>query len=277
MKYYVIKVINLYKVMPHMFKNKFNSIPLISLLSFVLISFILLSDSPAMAQSGGQNKVYNLKINQTDWLKNSPGPSLKREDINNAGDPFGSDDGALDAPADAFKDNTIPQKPFNLNADQSGGGMGQPQQATPAMQSQQPVMPQQPRTLQAQDPESVGQMKLAWDMWHKRVAEAIYIKYNRLATVAFKRSRPLAAQVAYTVTRNGQITNVRLVQRSPNLIYNTMIFGVLKSMNGHPILAFPQGSRRMTVDKTGTFYCNYINNSGYKYTTGDTETIKNQR
>lgn len=259
-----------------MFKTKFNSIHSLSLLSFVVMSFIVLSGQPATAQNSGQNKVYNLKIGHTDWMNTGTGPSLKREDINNAGDPFGSDDGALDAPQDAFKDNTIPQKPFNLNAGQSGM-MGAPQQATPAMQSQKPVMPTQPRNLQAQDPESVGQMKLAWDMWHKRVAEAIYIKYNRLATVAFKRSRPMAAQVAYTVTRNGQITNVRLVQRSPNLIYNTMIFGVLKSMNGNPILTFPQGSRRMTVDKTGTFYCNYINNSGYKYTTGDTETIKNQR
>ena len=211
-------------------------------------------------------------------------PSLERNDIDESKDPFGSGgEETFDAPDSMFQgQNAIPDspKPYNLNANQQGQPMqGQPmvpQRAMPPMQAQQPIVPNNQQAV-AQDPESVGQMKLAWDMWHKRVAEAIYVKYDRLVKMGFSKSRPLAARARYTVTRDGRIINVKLIQKSNNFLYNTMIFGVLKSMNGSPILAYPQGSRRMVVEKTGRFLWNVNNVNGFRYTTGDRETITQPR
>lgn len=244
----------------------------------LLVLTAALCFSPLIACDTAQAQGKPLKGSASlDDIYKKDGPSLNRQDIDNAGDPFGSEADSFDAPESSFASQTpMPENPppFNLNANQGGNGAPmQAMQGTPGMQPQQPINVTPPQQAAAQDPESVGQMKLAWDQWHKRVAESIYVKYNGLARVAFKRSRPLAARVAYTVTRNGQITNVRLIQRSPNLIFNTMIFGVLKSMNGNPILTFPQGSQRMTVEKTGTFLWNYNNVQGFKYTTNDKETI----
>lgn len=265
----------------HIDDKNFSSLPG-NLLYFVLGLSLCLTPFLTCEAALAQNKPLKGTARLDDIYKQQ-GPSLNRQDIDNAGDPFGSESDSFDAPEASFASQTpMPDNPtpYNLNVSQGGGQplqSMQPTQGTPGMQHQQPINVVPPQQVAMKDPESVGQMKLAWDQWHKRVAESIYVKYNGLARVAFKRSRPLAARVAYTVSRNGQITNVRLIQRSPNLIFNTMIFGVLKSMNGNPILAFPQGSQRMSVEKTGTFLWNYNNVQGFKYTTNDRETIQQRQ
>jgi hypothetical protein len=80
-----------------------------------------------------------------------------------------------------------------------------------------------------------------------------------MVDAAFKRSRPMAAVAAYTVTSGGRILNARLTQANMNPIYNAIVLTAINSMNGNmQILQFPQGSRRNMVDKAGTF----IHNSG---------------
>lgn len=249
-----------------------------SLIAAIVLIAAFIGCEPAWAQGASGSTTLKGSASQSDIYSDRK-PSLERNDINDSGDPFGSGgEETFDAPESSFQgQNAIlgKPKPFNLMAGHQGN-MGTPMQATPAMppmQTQQAIMPpNQPPANQ--DPESVGQMKLAWDMWHKRVAQAIYVKYDKLVKMGFKRSRPLAARAVYTVTRDGRIINVKLVQRSNNLFFNTMIFGVLKSMNGSPILAFPQGSRRMVVEKTGRFLWNVNNVNGFRYTTGDNETIR---
>ncbi len=223
---------------------------------------------PGLLKGGVQTKEY---------VKPQAAPSLSRNDMNQMGDPFSSDapggPGTFDAPDDAFN-----QRPFNLDA----------QQGNQNMQYQQPMMQQQPQQqyqggvgtqrfpLSAEQEEQHPQMKLAWDQWHKRVAGAIYSRFNGLATTAFKQSQPMACEVAYTVTRDRKIQNIQLIQKSPNIVFNTMVYGVVKSMNGDPLLDFPQGSARQTVDKSGTFLWNY-KVQGFKYTINDQETIKQRR
>ena len=251
----------------------FNKILNSTLSISVLISFFLVLPDKAQAQG----TTLKGTASQSDIIRED-GPSLRREDIQN-NDPFGEQ--TLE-PAEADFDapqQEMPKAPFDLNANQQGPMMGgQPQQAQPdaPMQQQQAMLPpqQQQIPMQAQDPESVGQMKLAWDMWHKRVAENIYLKYHTLAKMGFKRSRPLCTKVVYTVDANRNITGVNLYERSPNLMFNMMIMGVLKSMNGNPILTFPEGTRRTSVEKTGTFLWNYGTGNAFRYTTNDRETIK---
>ncbi len=244
---------------------------------FALAAFISLGawqkafaygEGPGLLKGGVQTK---------EFIKPSAGPSLNRRDIEQQGDPFGSDAPGgpeqFDAPDDAFQ----PRQPFGLQAGQQDQNLQyqQPMQQGMPQQQYQGGAQQRQYPLNAQQDEA-PHMKLAWDEWHKRVAGTIYSRFNGLATTAFKQSMPMSCEVAYTVTKDRQITNIQLLQKSPNIVFNTMVFGVVKSMNGSPILAFPQGTARQTVDKSGTFLWNF-KVQGFKYTINDQETLKQRQ
>lgn len=217
-------------------------------------------------------------------------PTLTRTDLrpNKNSDPFSGeeDDEALDAPSSAFKADTVrpaqQQRPFNLGVGDQG--YQNPMAARPQsdlggepdnipMQLQQPMqMPQQP-AFNPNDPDSSPDMQLAWDIWHKRVAAVIFERFNFFARAAFKHSPPLMARLSYDVTRDGQIINVSMAQKSNNVLFNVLVFQAVKSLNGDQnVLPYPQGSRRMSVHKTGTFTQNY-GQEGFRYQVGDTERV----
>jgi hypothetical protein len=116
-------------------------------------------------------------------------------------------------------------------------------------------------------------MQLAWDAWHKRVATAIFQRFEFFARSAFKYSRPLGMRVGYIVTRDGNIQNINVLQPSSNPMFDMLVIQCIKSLSGdQQLLQFPVGSRRSAVDKFGTFTQN-SGIEGFKYTTGDKETI----
>lgn len=226
---------------------------------------------------GDQRGMLQGGVQQKEFIKPQDGPRLNRNDIDQQGDPFGSDAPGgpeqFDAPDDAFQ----PRQGFNLQAGQQDQNLQyqQPmaqQMGNPYQGQVQQQQRQFPLSAQQEEPH----MKLAWDEWHRRVAGAIYSRFNGLATTAFKQSVPMSCEVAYTVTKDRQIKNIQLLQKSPNIVFNTMVFGVVKSMNGDPLLTFPNGTARQTVDKSGTFLWNY-KVQGFKYTINDQETIKNRQ
>ncbi len=92
----------------------------------------------------------------------------------------------------------------------------------------------------------------------------------------FRNSPPLICVINYTVTRDGRVVNVHLQQNSPNLLYNGMVYAVVSRMAGNPVLQFPQGSRRMSVDKLSTFGHNTGGHTGFRSITGDEETMRQQ-
>jgi hypothetical protein len=123
------------------------------------------------------------------------------------------------------------------------------------------------------DPDSSSELRLAWDAWHKRVAAAIFQRFDFFAHSAFKYSPPLMSRISYTVTHDGHIQNLNVVQHSSNPMFDLLITQCVKSLDGdHALLQFPTGSRRVCVDKFGTFTQNN-GIEGFKYTTGDRETI----
>jgi hypothetical protein len=69
---------------------------------------------------------------------------------------------------------------------------------------------------------------------------------------------------------------VKLQQNSPSIIYNGMVYAVVARMSGNPVLQFPQGSKRMTVDKISTFGHNNGGPTGFRSITGDQETMRMQ-
>lgn len=126
------------------------------------------------------------------------------------------------------------------------------------------------------DPDQSTEMQLAWDSWHRRVAEAIFARFNVIAKSAFKFSPPLQCRVNYVVTSTGQIGNVQMEQKSSNLFFNMLVLTVLKSVHGDAmLLKFPDGSRRTVVSKQGVFLQNY-GREGFRHTVGDAEVLRPQ-
>ena len=222
------------------------------------------------------------------------GPTLDRKrDVDK--DPFSEpEEQTLDAPKSAFKSESPiappkPKKPFVLQAEQEGARQNPMREAQPTMAPQDmggepdqvPMAVQQPPppqpTFNPNDPDSSPDMQLAWDMWHKRVAATIFERFNFFSKAAFRHSPPLMAKISYAVTRDGQIVNMNMVQKSTNVLFNVLVFQSVKSLNGDmSVLTFPQGSRRMGVQKFGTFTQNY-GQEGFRYTVGDQETIRAQQ
>ncbi len=264
--------------------------------SFAFASSLLCSPALAAKQVG----VLEGHVDKADSFRQPVGPSLKRNANIKPGDSFGGSPSSattetFDAPAAMFDSNqpAIPRPPFNLHTEDEGNADMNGLPGTPAfgqmpMNSGMPMggsMPMEDPLLARQnglppvamrnpaDPDETAEMQLAWDEWHRRVAEAIFIRFDGLAQKAFANSRPLNCQVVYTVRRDHQITNIRMVQNSPNMMYNAMILMVIKSMNGNPILEFPGGSRRMMVEKLGNFTRN-CGDQGFKFTINDRERIR---
>jgi hypothetical protein len=219
-------------------------------------------------------------------------PGLSRTDITNpSADPFSGEDEKpeeIEAPRNLMKMEPVRQPdrpPLSGNVNDQGQGNMKPMvpKGNPfdgdnePMPSFPPPQPPNKSQVQQNDPDSSPDMQLAWDAWHRRVAEAIYQRFNFLAKLGFKHSPPLLCQVSYTVTRDGQINNVQVQQNSNNMLFNIIVVQTVKSLNGDvSLLTFPQGSRRMFVPKVGTFTQNY-GGDGFKYTVGDRETIQQQR
>jgi TonB C terminal len=232
-------------------------------------------------------------VQAEDW-RHPSAPSLNRNDIKTGGDPFSSgndnsnQEQTLEPPKGAFdiQSEKPPKPPPSLNGNAQQGSEDQfaPQSQTPSEDNsgggkgpligaaQQEQIP----AAKSNDPDDNPDMQLQWDAWHQRVAAAIYQRFSTMAHTAFKFSRPLGAYVSYVVTRDGRIVNVQLQQKSSNIMFNTMLLMVINSLNGQSqLLAFPQGSNRNTVEKGGMFTQNY-GMQGFKFTTGDRETVHNK-
>lgn len=259
----------------------------LTLAATVIGQFCLL---PAEAAEDPNKKLFKMNAQQTGFIQPAnEGPSLGRRDIDRMGDPFSGAGDQFEPPPEAFQVQTShidpSQNRFAASASDQGdfngqgmpGNMAQlPQQQQPRQQMQAPQMqpPTQMNAMRSNDPDNSREMQLAWDDWHKRVAEAIFNQIGGIAKMTLPRTQPLQCIIHYTITRDGRVVNVNMQQNSPNIIYNAMVFGVVTRMAGNPVLAFPQGSRRMQVEKMSTFSHNAGPNQGYRYIQGDKETMR---
>lgn len=279
--------------------------PLICLSTCALLAFaaLPLACIPGQAEANQAQKPLRGSIEENSRRSN---PGLSRTEIPGlkpGEDPFatkGDEEEPLEAPDELRKAPKVakppapPKKPFPLRAETQGTPMaaaGQPQNPLTSPFSMDglgddvPEMPppqnqggspitQAQSTYNPNDPDSSPDMQLAWDEWHKRVAATIFTRFNYFAKAAFKRSPPIAAKVSYVVTRDGRVGNLQWQMKSPNPLFNALIYQSVKSLDGEvALLQFPMGSRRQWVPKWGTFTQNY-GQEGFKYTKGDAETIK---
>jgi len=110
-----------------------------------------------------------------------------------------------------------------------------------------------PSTQPVEDPDTSTEIKSAWVAWHKNLDNAIADRFSKIATKHYDKGS-LTCQISYTISRAGRVTNLRLLEKSPNLLFNSSGLLVLHSMQGSPQLAFPNGSRRTVVNKVTTFF-----------------------
>jgi hypothetical protein len=232
----------------------------------------------------GSNNVLQGSVKEQNYLGPSKNPSLNLKDLNSQKDSFGSSASMGMPSLSGGESFEPPPDAFNLKASQSDQvananppGLAEPakpdfggEQTIPGLDTNQQLN----GSAEARnDPDNSPEMQLAWDEWHKRVAAAVYDKFNAIAQMAFKYSQPLSCYVTYTVTNDGRITNVNLPQKSTNVAFNAMVLLVINSISGQTdLLCFPTGSRRMFVNKAGMFTQNY-GVQGFKYTTGDREIL----
>jgi hypothetical protein len=137
-------------------------------------------------------------------------------------------------------------------------------------------VPTQPRRVSAsaQAFQESPELQIAWDAWHQRIGQAVFARFNNMSKAAFKYSEPLACKVSYTVTREGHLKDIKILDPSPNPMFNVLVTTAIKSINGDlELLQFPEGTRRTEVEKIGTFTQNY-GVEGFRYTTGDKETVR---
>jgi len=243
------------------------------------------------------------------------GPSLSRTDISGklpSANQDGVMNQLLDAPHAMIQQATlpgIPKKNFGLRADaddfngqsmnglpdRAGGQMGNgiPDNATalrpgtPAMGNLpgEPVddgmiMEGTPQTSGvgpggAPDPDNTTEMQLAWELWHKRVAENVFQRWNSVATSMFRNCPGLRVGLTYVVTRDGHVKDLRIV-KSPDPMFNSIAIQAVKALDGDvALLQFPEGSRRMMVSKQASFSKNAGDPpNSMRYTTGDRETVR---
>lgn len=248
--------------------------------------------------SGAPDDVFRLRIQENQKGGQQKDRGLSRQDIvpnRSTLDPFDvrstrPTETILDVPESIFGDeelklNGVPEPPaprLDGGIDQENNfppefvgtprnglpGFAPPQNVGPNAAIQKQLIP--PPKVDPNDPDAANQQLLiAWEQWHYRVAAKIFQKFDGVASRMF--SRALQAEVAYDVTADGRIINVKVLRKSPDMIYNMTLYTVVKSLQGDPILAFPNGSRRMVVAKRGVFYFGTMKESGFKYHKNDVE------
>ncbi|MDZ4836099.1 MAG: hypothetical protein SGJ27_20160 [Candidatus Melainabacteria bacterium] len=260
----------------------------LSLLSLAVVALSFVAILPVNAQ---ESPTLKGSVNAEEFVKNKSNPSLQRKNVPNFGDDFsqptaGPGMDVFDAPAAAF-DNTRafvpPPQTFSLGASDQGGDAFQPSAGTPMASAPPQVYGNNiqqnmllPPVNASADPDTTEHMQLQWDLWHRRVAETIFLRFDERAKMAFANSRPISCEASYEVTRDGRVINIRLLRKSDNFMYNAMLLNVLQSMNGNPLLQFPPGSQRQMVCKTGEFSRNCGMN-GFRHTVNDNERINAMR
>lgn len=119
--------------------------------------------------------------------------------------------------------------------------------------------PSEKNTIQTQtlEPES-AELKADWEQWHSRVAQEIRRRFVSMANNAFNKTRAFSAvaSASYTVTRDGRITQVHLLQKSSNPIFNAIALTAITSVSTNSILEFPISSTQTAVNKKAFFTMN---------------------
>ncbi len=104
-------------------------------------------------------------------------------------------------------------------------------------------------TAQA-DPDDTPEMRALWDKWHEKIKMALNQQLIVTAIKHYRHRGLKSCKIACTVSKEGQISNIRILQASNDSIFDTKLVASIKELSGYPILRFPPGSKRESVENT---------------------------
>lgn len=96
-----------------------------------------------------------------------------------------------------------------------------------------------------------------WEVWRQRLNDTNEQRIRFLSKVACKHSLPTLVKVSFVVTSEGQIRDIRFVEKSSKLL-SVIVWQTVKSLDGDKkLLSFPEGSQRTRVSDTVTLRHNF--------------------
>jgi hypothetical protein len=108
-------------------------------------------------------------------------------------------------------------------------------------------------------------LTLAWERWHKQLARTMYERCHATGTGG--------CSFVLTVTRNRDVTIKTLETFGDPIITQTVIAAAM-SLDGNPLLSFPEGSQRQVVHESQSFICGHLAEGGYDWNKKDFEKIR---
>lgn len=88
--------------------------------------------------------------------------------------------------------------------------------------------------------------------WNQALSEAIYVRYHSLARMVSssrkKSWRPKRCKVVYRVTKDGNISIIKIQTESDDKQFTSMCQGVVQSMHHTQILRFPVDVQEIVID-----------------------------
>jgi outer membrane biosynthesis protein TonB len=111
------------------------------------------------------------------------------------------------------------------------------------------------------------ELVLAWERWHKQLAQAVYSRWNRRAVAAGR------ATMRITVTRDHRIS-AEILSSKGGPVFNATLLDAVLSLNGNPGLNFPAKSERQKVSFEGDYIAGSNINPGYSWIKNDFEKVQ---
>jgi hypothetical protein len=91
-----------------------------------------------------------------------------------------------------------------------------------------------------------------WKQWSENIDRYLQLEEPIYFSPFFHTSH-YQVEVAYTITRNSQITNAHLVKECDNQGFNNCVIKLVNSIAKLPFLQFPDGAADKSMDRTTVF------------------------
>lgn len=112
--------------------------------------------------------------------------------------------------------------------------------------------------LPASGASDLSEAGIDWNTWQKRVDLAIQKRSENSCASCVGLSPWLIAKVIFVVTKAGEIKRVTVIETSRHRLFDAIVCQSVRSVNRDmALLAFPQGSTKDFIIKTGSYAAPY--------------------
>lgn len=101
---------------------------------------------------------------------------------------------------------------------------------------------------------TAGEEGVNWAAWHTRVGAAVWEPFEFYARRDFYYSPSLMAKVSYVVTKDGEIKDVTLLEKSTDWSFDVLVCKCVRwASRRKTLLAFPEGTKKEAMFKVGVY------------------------